>query len=554
MSVLDIRSKNFQKMKKNYIICILLAFCTFSCIEDVNMPEERKNTDKPVLTAEKNPEAVTYNSATLNANIESANGYKIFARGFIYGLDSSLTGDTDSISTSLGDNYGLGSFELELKNLLPDTKYYYVAFATNEKGTQYSEVMEFSTWPEIPIVETGDFGDIYAGNALISGNITYIGATPIEECGICFSLTSEKPVYEDDNTVAYHDTENIFAVTLNKLAGSRSYYVRAYAKNNRGVAYGETKILQTPAIWENAPEFPGAGRISYTVFTVSNNFYVAAGENKDSYPLNDLWEFKPASNSWSSKTYMSGYPKKAPSSFVIGNKAYVGFGISGLAANLSEILSYQQNVNDWRNVETPFPGKARSYACSFSIDSIGYIVGGRFTEGDRDYQTLSDVWKYEYNGSAWVWKSMAPFPVPIHEGVSFAYGNKAFVGLGTCIKSAGDLYYNSIWTYDQENDSWEKITTIPTGFNFRNGGITGVTVVENNAYLIDGSNQIWVLNLDSYVWNKKSDMPISRSLADNQCMFSYRNESTNEYEVFVGLNHLSTHFYKYRPEWDNPVK
>ena len=542
-------------MKKNYLIYIFIIFCAFSCLEDITMPEERQNTDRPILNVEKNPHAITYTSATLSANIESANGYKISARGFIYGLDSSLEGYTDSISISLGDNYGIGNFEFELKNLTPDTKYYYVAFATNDKGTQYSEIKEFSTWSETPTIETGDPIDIFAGNATIPGIITFIGAASIEECGICYSLTSENPVYGEDNTVAYQNSEYQFEITLNKLAGSQTYYIRSYAKNSYGIAYGQTKILQTPAIWEKAPNFDGAGRINYTTFTMSDNFYIAAGESGNSYSFNDMWEFNVAENCWKVKANFPRIPRKALSSFVIGTRAYIGLGISNEAPNLSDIYTYHQYNNSW-GAEISFPGQARAYACSFSIanDSSGYIIGGRITEGEREYRTLSDAWKYDGNSSSW--KSIADFPVPIHEGISFISGNKAFVGLGACVTPGADVYYNSIWKYDQVNDLWERVTTVPDAFNYRNGGITGVTVIENDAYIIDGNNHIWALNLNSYIWTKKSEMPLPvefKSLADNQCMFSYKNGSRNEYEIFTGLNHLSQLFYKYRPEWDNPV-
>ncbi len=540
-------------MKKIYIVYIFILFCAFSCLEDVNMPEERQNADTPILTTKERPDTITYNSVILSAGIESANGYKITARGFIYALDNSLKEGRDSISLPLGMQEGLGDFDVELKDLLPDKQYYYVAFATNNKGTQYSKLLNFKTSPKTPILKTGDPENVHGGTALIPGTISSIGAAPVEECGICFSLSSSLPEYEADSVILSSVTGNKFAVFLTELAGSQTYYVRAYAKNSYGVGYGEVITFKTPDIWESVAVFGGKGRISYTTFTIANNFYVAAGEDANSYLLNDMWEYNPGSNTWTSKTNVPSNSRKALSSFVIGNKGYIGLGISAFMPNLSDIYPYQQNKNEWNN-DIAFQGQARAYACAFSLNNNGYIVGGRITEYEREYRTLSDAWKYEYTGSTWVWKSIKPFPVPIHEGISFVSGDKAFVGLGVCSKTGGDEYYNSIRRYDPESDSWEKVTTVPDDFNYRNGGVTGVTVVENRAYIIDGNNSIWVLNLENFQWSKKSEMPVPTSDSDNQCMFSYKNESKNEYEIFVGLNHLKTYFYKYRPSWDNPVK
>ncbi len=559
-------------MKKIYIFYFIIILCAFSCLEDVNMPGERQNVDFPILTITEKPDTITSNSVTLSADIESANGYEITARGFIYALDASMKEGRDSISTPFETEGELGLFKFEIKELSPQTKYYYMAFATNKKGTQYSKVLNFITWPEIPILETGEPKDINNGNAVIPGIITSIGEAPIEEYGICYSLTSLTPVYEVDNTDSVPVKGNNFEVHLSKLAGGKTYNVRAYARNSYGIAYGETKFLKTPEIWERVADFGeidgipvGKGRIAYTKFTISNYFYVAAGEDANSYFLDDVWEYNPNTDVWSRKANILGFrPRKAPSSFVIGNRGYTGFGISGNESNLSDIYTYQQSKNEWNNIEKAFPGMAREYACSFSLNNSGYIVGGRVTDENRNNTTLSDVWRYEFSGNTWGWHSMSDFPIPIQEGLSFSYQNKAFIGLGVIQLPIGAdtvSYYDKIWMYNQGSNLWTIVSTVPADFNYKGkpedsikGGVTGVTVVENNAYIIDRNNQIWSFNLDSYEWSKKSEMPIPSSYSDNQCMFSYKNESKNEYEIFVGLNRLSKYFYKYRPSWDNPVK
>ncbi len=540
-------------MKKIYILYIFILFCAFSCLDGVNMSDERQNADLPQLITEEVPDKVTFYSATLSASIESANGYEITARGFIYGSDNTLKGNRDSISVPLETN-GIGDFSLELEGLLPHTEYYYVAFATNGKGTQYSKILKFKTWSETPTLETEDPKNIQDGNALISGLIISIGAAPVEECGICFSTTSENPIYDTDSTIVSSNLNTEFSIPLDKLAGSQSYYIRAYAKNSYGIAYGTTKILQTPNIWEKMADFGGKGRMAYTTFVISDYFYVAAGEDENSYFLNDLWVYNPASNTWTSKSLIPPYSRKAPSSFVIGHKGYIGLGISGSNPNLSDFYFYQPNRNEWLNIEKSFPGQAREYSSSFSLNNCGYIIGGQFTDGLLEYKSLSDAWKYENTNDTWNWKSITPFPVPIHEALTFVYNNKAFVGLGSSSKPGSYTYYDKIWMYNPDADSWNVVATVPGEFNYKNGGITGATVVDDYAYIIDGNNRIWTLNLNNYEWSKKSEMTIPKAYSDNQCMFAYKNESKNEHEIFVGLNHLSTYFYKYRPYWDNPVK
>ncbi|MDR1368964.1 MAG: hypothetical protein LBJ72_02385 [Dysgonamonadaceae bacterium] len=529
-------------MKKVYIFCIFILFCAISCLEDVNMPKERQNVDMPTLKAEvPDPNEITYKSAVIKANIESASGYKIISRGFIYGSDRDLNERRNIVPKPLEDN-GTGRISHEIEGLTPYTDYYFVAYAENTKGTRYSDTLVFRTKSEAPIVKTENAVNISDGSATFPGAIVSEGAAPIEECGICWSLTSENPAYNIDKTYRISGMVSHFDTILHKMSGSATYYFRAFARNSFGISYGETVALQTPLIWEVLQAFPEGGRLAPATFTISQNFYLAAGEDENSRFVGTVYEYNTTSETWIKRDSLAE-ARKAPSAFVISNRAYVGFGRSVKEwTSLKDFQYYMPNLNEWNTLFPEFPDRAREYAPAFSINNVGYIIGGRVAEYPR-YEILDEVWAYELIDGIGNWKKKEPFPVSIMGGITFASGESVFVGLGMSLSPF--KIHNTIWEYQYKTERWDVFTTVPENFDLAEGGVTAVTAIEEEAYVVDGRNQLWILDLRTKEWVNKNVMP--GEISPSQCMFS------KQHEIYVGIKKYSPAFYKYRPYWDNPL-
>jgi hypothetical protein len=84
---------------------------------------------------------ISYFSATCNALISSDGNDTITSRGIVYSTHSHPTLIDNSISTS----GSLGSFSINLSNLISSTKYYVRAYATNAFGTSYGTEINFTT-------------------------------------------------------------------------------------------------------------------------------------------------------------------------------------------------------------------------------------------------------------------------------------------------------------------------------------------------------------------------------------------------------------------------
>ena len=96
--------------------------------------------------------------------------------------------------------------------------------------------------PELPTVTTNSVNDITETSAFCVGAIVDNGNADIIAKGFCWG-TNQNPTL-DDNVVAADMTredaaDEFFTATLSELTAVTEYYVRAYATNSEGTAYGE---------------------------------------------------------------------------------------------------------------------------------------------------------------------------------------------------------------------------------------------------------------------------------------------------------------------------
>lgn len=97
--------------------------------------------------------------------------------------------------------------------------------------------------PTKPKVTTGDITNIQSTTASCSGNVTADGGQTVTDRGICWS-TSQNPTIENSKTSGGTGT-GTFTGDLTGLTANTSYYVRAYATNSEGTAYGVEKAFTT---------------------------------------------------------------------------------------------------------------------------------------------------------------------------------------------------------------------------------------------------------------------------------------------------------------------
>ena len=97
----------------------------------------------------------------------------------------------------------------------------------------------------LPTVETGKVTNITSNSAVCVGNITSDGGDEMLFCGFCWSITHNPTV--DDSYIPnnFIFANGSFESTLFDLTPNMTYYVRAYAGNEAGIAYGENVSFTT---------------------------------------------------------------------------------------------------------------------------------------------------------------------------------------------------------------------------------------------------------------------------------------------------------------------
>jgi uncharacterized protein (TIGR02145 family) len=96
----------------------------------------------------------------------------------------------------------------------------------------------------IPSVTTQDVSNIGATTAISGGTISDDGGSAITARGVCWSSTSQMPVVSGDKTIDGNGAGG-YVSSLTKLLPNTPYYIRAYATNSQGTAYGDVKMFAT---------------------------------------------------------------------------------------------------------------------------------------------------------------------------------------------------------------------------------------------------------------------------------------------------------------------
>lgn len=186
--------------------------------------------------------AITATTATSGGNITSDGGAAVTSKGVCWSTNLNPT-TTDSKSS---DGTGTGIFTSLITSLIPGTTYYVRAYANNSAGTAYGNQFTATTFAILPTITTTAASSITSTTATSGGNITNDGGAAVIARGVCWS-TSQNPTTVDSKTINGMGSGS-FISSINDLAPGTSYYIRAYATNSIGTAYGIQVSVQTNAV------------------------------------------------------------------------------------------------------------------------------------------------------------------------------------------------------------------------------------------------------------------------------------------------------------------
>jgi hypothetical protein len=195
----------------------------------------------PVVSTANPATNISSNSATVGG---SASGNGISARGICY-----ATTQNPSLSNFVVNaGTGVGDFSADMSFLLPSTQYFARAYATTSAGTTYGNEISFTTTAsaQLPTLSTTAAGNIGQNTASSGGAVISDGGAAVTLRGVCWS-TNQNPTADLATKTIDGSGSGVFSSSLTGLNPATTYFVRSYATNSVGTAYGNEISFTTLA-------------------------------------------------------------------------------------------------------------------------------------------------------------------------------------------------------------------------------------------------------------------------------------------------------------------
>lgn len=184
-------------------------------------------------------------SVLFETEIINSGGGQITDRGVCWSTSTNPTINNEKLS--IGN--GIGKFSATIKGLQSGSTYYVRPYAQNSRDVFYGAEIMFATLGSPRIITSAVTGITPIG-ATSGGNIESDGGSAITEKGICWSKQID-PTIDDSRTLEGTGTGE-FVSNITSLEPGTLYYVRSYAVNKIGVAYGNllsfTSLTSVPKL------------------------------------------------------------------------------------------------------------------------------------------------------------------------------------------------------------------------------------------------------------------------------------------------------------------
>lgn len=207
--------------------------------------------------------------------------------------------------------------------------------------------------------------------------------------------------------------------------------------------------------WEQKADFGGTGRSSASAFELNGKGYVGLGYDGTNR-LKDFYQYDPVSNSWTAKADFAGTARYGAVGFQVGGKAYFGTGYDG--NYLKDFYQYNDTDNTWKLV-SGYSGNKRRHATVFVINDLAYlgtgVNNGTYQEDFYEFNPATEVWTrlrdidqdddddYSWNDDYAITRSNAS---------SFSLNGLGYIVGGEGIKT--------VWEYNPSTDLWVERTAL----------------------------------------------------------------------------------------------
>jgi hypothetical protein len=282
----------------------------------------------------------------------------------------------------------------------------YMALLLIFQGCVREDGIEFG----LPVVTTLSVSDISNKSAIAGGNVFSDGGTPILSRGLCWS-TNPNPTIADLNLNVEEGT-GIFSGEISGLKGNTTYYLKAYAANSVGVAYGQEVEFTTNSAniylvggrYKNEQYVPAFFKNgSMTIHENESGFFTGVYiNNSDVHMVSENYQYgaeasTTVSKYWENdhvKSTISGTNPFAKSIFVTTQNDLLVSGFQGIPIpNLPHLFTFQAVY--WKN-NVMYELAPEEFSASMAFDALpigndDYVVG--FIQEEHGKKRVATLWK-----------------------------------------------------------------------------------------------------------------------------------------------------------------
>jgi hypothetical protein len=223
--------------------------------------------------------------------------------------------------------------------------YKYSGGGWTDYGIDFGFQVYGSVSVSLATVSTTAASSVTSSSATLGGNVTNAGGGTVSSRGVAYSSTNSNPVKGTHPTVTMGSGTGSFSGSVTGLSAATTYYVRAWATNEAGTAYGSSVSFTTSAVAPSVTS-ESSSNISAISATCSGNVTSSGGA------------------SVTQRGIVYGTSTNPTTS---GDKVVSGSGTGSFSANLTGLSSDQ--LYYWR---------------AYAINSIGTTYGDNKTFTTKD--------------------------------------------------------------------------------------------------------------------------------------------------------------------------
>lgn len=225
-----------MKTNKFFLLLILSLIAIVSC---------KKDEDPNMTTFKINKESERIEAGTTEAVISGTYEYpgKVDRINVRVGISDQLFGSEVHEADMNGKAYSV-----HLTGLHPGTVYYYryeVDYGSNNEFQ--TDIYSFATLAETPIVKTLEVLALDSTTFRVKCEVLSSGGAEVTERGVCWNNYGDPTI--DDELIKYTSGGvGQYTIRMENMALCKKYFVRAYAKSEKGVGYGEELEFETASV------------------------------------------------------------------------------------------------------------------------------------------------------------------------------------------------------------------------------------------------------------------------------------------------------------------